>query len=119
MDEVMLSLSDYFKSKIFSEEDLNKALELSQIYGSVFWAADMGINDASDIETELVERIGKSLECVVKSAIQRRTRFMSYQGTCYLIGGHTRFKKRLASEYDSKPESYYNQRHISRNDEQD
>jgi hypothetical protein len=98
----MLSLSDYFKSKIFSEEDLNKALELSQIYGSVFWAADMGINDASDIETELVERIGKSLECVVKSNPEKDTVHVISEP--YLIGGHTRLMERLASMHDSKPD---------------
>lgn len=97
-----IMLSNSFKSKIFSENDLNKALELSQVYGSIFWAADMGVNDAPDLELDLVERIHKELKCAIAIIPEKDTIHVISEP--YLIGGHTRLMESLASMHDSKPD---------------
>ena len=58
-DEVFLPMSRLLSSirdLILTQKDINKSIELAEVYGAVLWAVDKGVYDEPELEDILTAR---------------------------------------------------------------
>lgn len=92
----MKKLVEDLRSAIIAEPDLNQALELARIYGSLLWFADFGIYDAPVIENNLVERCANYLKSTGEYVKKSDQPFVHIVTEPLMTGGHTRLMEKLA-----------------------
>ncbi|WP_395608525.1 hypothetical protein [Pseudomonas sp. B22129] len=98
----MSRLLSSIRDLILTQKDINKSIQLAEVYGAILWSVDKGIYDDPELETELTER------CV---AILPKGEFQAAVKDCihvisepYLIGGHTRLMEQLSTMHVDKPD---------------
>jgi hypothetical protein len=84
------------------EPDLNHALEMARIYGSLLWFADFGIYDAPVIESNLIERCANYFKGIGGCSNQSDQPFVHVVTEPLMTGGHTRLMEKLAVMHDSQ-----------------
>ncbi|MBC3199452.1 group 1 glycosyl transferase [Pseudomonas poae] len=98
----MSRLRSSIRDLILTQKDINKSLELAEVYGSMLWAVDSGVYDDPELEDILTER------CM--GAIQKGETHLPLKDCIhiisepYLIGGHTRLMEQLSTMHPEKPD---------------
>lgn len=104
-DEVFLPMSRLLSSirdLILTQKDINKSIELAEVYGAVLWAVDKGVYDEPELEDILTAR------CM--SVVQKGDAHLPLKDCIhlisepYLIGGHTRLMEQLSTMHSEKPD---------------
>lgn len=96
----MKKLMADLESRIISESDVNKALEISAQYGNLLWFADVGIYDAPGIESELIDRCFEVVNHEVFEHLDGCASVAHVISEPLLTGGHTRLMEKLAGMHE-------------------
>lgn len=87
---------------ILTQKDIDKSVELAEIYGSILWAVDKGIYDDPELENILTDR------CLIE--VEKGEALLPFKDCIhlisepYLIGGHTRLMEQLSTMHSEKPD---------------
>ena len=98
----MLQAMSLMKAAVLELKDLDKSIELAEIYATILWAADLSIYDAPDIEVQLIERC--SLNETESNIPALKKDCLHVITEPYMIGGHTRLMEQLATMHTNKPD---------------
>ncbi|GAB5340256.1 hypothetical protein [Pseudomonas fluorescens] len=98
----MSGLLSSIRDMILAQEDVNKSLELSEVYGAILWAVDKGIYDDPELEDLLTARCTDVLPN--NSGHTPSKDCIHLISEPYLIGGHTRLMEQLSTMHREKPD---------------
>ena len=98
----MSRLLSSIRDLILTQKDINKSIELAEVYGAILWSVDKGVYDEPELEATLTAR------CV---SVFPKGEFQQPAKDCvhvisepYLIGGHTRLMEQLSTMHAEKPD---------------
>jgi len=97
----MSRLLSSIRDLILMQKDVNKSVDLAEVYGAILWAVDKGIYDDPELEEILTARCMSVLSVgEIHSPLKDCIHLISEP---YLIGGHTRLMEQLSIMHTEKP----------------
>ena len=98
----MSRLLSSIRDLILTRKDINKSVELAEVYGAILWAVDKGVYDDPELEDILT---GRCMDIVqIGEADLPSKDCIHLISEPYLIGGHTRLMEQLATMHVEKPD---------------
>src|SRR5476649_2167088 len=91
----MSRLLSSIRDLILMQTDVNKSVDLAEVYGAILWAADKGIYDDPELEEILTARCMSRLS--VDEAHSPLKDCIHLISEPYLIGGHTGLIEQLST----------------------
>ncbi|MBX7275805.1 hypothetical protein K2E96_24820 [Pseudomonas sp. ERGC3:05] len=98
----MSGLLSSIRDMILAHEDVDKSVELSEVYGAILWAVDKGIYDDHELEEILTARCTNVLPKISGHTPLKDCIHLISEP--YLIGGHTRLMEQLSTMHREKPD---------------
>lgn len=98
----MSGLLSSIRDMILAHEDVDKSVELSEVYGAILWAVDKGIYDDPELEEILTARCTNVLPKISGHTPLKDCIHLISEP--YLIGGHTRLMEQLSTMHREKPD---------------
>ncbi|AZE77569.1 hypothetical protein [Pseudomonas synxantha] len=98
----MSRLLSSIRDLVIAQKDINKSIELAELYGMILWSVDKGVYDEPELEDVLTARSMSVISCGDAHLPSKDCAHLISEP--YLIGGHTRLMEQLSTMHVEKPD---------------